>query len=118
MIDAIAVILLACGTLLMAIAGIGLLILPDFLCRSHAVAKSMTLGIILLLIAAGIHVHSGPGQFKMVLAVFFQLFTIPIASHLLGRLAFRKNISRWRETPLDDHRRRDVEKIYSGNSNE
>jgi len=104
MTELISGILLIIGSLLMLLAGIGLLVLPDFLCRSHAVAKGMTLGIVLILISSGIQMDTSSARIKIALAVLFQLITIPVAGHLLGMVAFRKNIPRWKERPLDDHR--------------
>ena len=99
-------ILVLSGALLMLAAGIGVLRLPDVLCRSHAVAKAMPLGIFLLLL--GLWVDQGERQtaLKILLAIFFQVLTIPIGSHLLGLQAFRQDIPRWRHRPLDDHRLR------------
>lgn len=97
-------ILVLSGALLILVAGIGVLRLPDVLCRSHALAKAMTLGIFLLLL--GLWVDQGEKQtaLKILLAIFFQVVTIPIGSHLLGLQAFRQDIPRWRHRPMDDHR--------------
>jgi multicomponent Na+:H+ antiporter subunit G len=92
------------GSLLILASAIGVLRLPDVLCRSHAVAKALTLGIFLMLL--GLWVHQGERQtaLKILLAIFFQVLTIPVGSHLLGLLALQKNIPRWRHRPMDDHR--------------
>lgn len=105
MIEALTGLLLLAGVALMALAGVGLLRLPDFLCRSHAVAKGMTLGIVLILGATALQTDSEPARIKLLLAMAFQLGTIPVASHVLGLLAYRKNLPRWRERPIADHRR-------------
>lgn len=100
-------ILVLSGALLILAAAIGVLRLPDVLCRSHAVAKALTLGIFLMLL--GMWVHQGEKQtaLKILLAIFFQLVTIPVGSHLIGLLAFQKDIPRWRQRPMDDHRVQD-----------
>jgi multicomponent Na+:H+ antiporter subunit G len=91
----------------MLTAAVGVVRLPDVLCRSHAVAKGLTLGIFLLLL--GLWVDQGERQaaFKILLAIIFQLITIPVASHLVGLLALQKNLPRWRHRPMDDHRKRE-----------
>ena len=94
------------GALLILIAAIGILRLPDVLCRAHAVAKALTLGIFLMLLGLWLHLGERQSTLKILLAIFFQLVTIPISSHLIGLLAFQKNIPRWRERPMDDHRAR------------
>jgi multicomponent Na+:H+ antiporter subunit G len=97
-------VLILSGSGLMLIAAIGLLRLPDLLCRSHAVAKASTLGIFLLLTALALHVGGHNSVLKILLAIVFQLITIPVSSHLVGLLALRKNLPRWRNRPMDDHR--------------
>ena len=87
------------GSVLMLVAAIGIVRLPDLLCRSHAVAKASTLGIFLLLAALWLHPTDGPTGLKVLLAVIFQLVTIPLSSHLVGLLTLRKNLPRFRGQP-------------------
>ena len=91
------------GTLFIVVAGIGLLRLPDVLCRSHAVAKAMTLGIILMFVGLYLHLSQGDTNtgLKIILAILFQLLTVPVSSHLLCQLAKQKGLPRWRERPVD-----------------
>jgi multicomponent Na+:H+ antiporter subunit G len=104
MIEVVIVILLLAGVALMLLAAVGVLRLPDFLCRSHAAAKATTLGIVLILAAVGLQLESEPARIKLLLSICFQLATIPVASHVLGLVAYRKNLPRWRGRPMDDHR--------------
>jgi len=93
--------LLITGSGLFLLAALGLLRLPDPMCRSHGVAKGTCLGILLILLATGLALH-GNGVSLLILATgIFQLLTTPISAHLIGRLAFRKNIPLWRTGPLD-----------------
>ncbi|MDW8309963.1 MAG: monovalent cation/H(+) antiporter subunit G, partial [Verrucomicrobiales bacterium] len=62
-------------------------------------------GIALILAATALQLESEAARIKLLLAVVFQLGTIPVASHILGLLAYRKNLPRWRERPMADHRR-------------
>ena len=84
------------GIFLRVTAAIGLVRLPDLYCRSHAVAKASSLGIFLLLIALWLHLSPEVSGLKLVLAIVFQILTIPISSHLVGLLAQQKNLPRWR----------------------
>jgi multicomponent Na+:H+ antiporter subunit G len=63
----------------------------------------MTLGLILVLVGLWLFLGLETAGIKVPLAVLFQFLTIPIASHLLVRLAYRKNIqnvaSRNKEAP-------------------
>jgi len=104
MIDVVTAVLVLGGSLLILIAAIGVSRLPDVLCRSHAVAKAMTLGIFLMLMGLWVHQAEEQPALKILLAIFFQLVTIPVASHLIGLLAFQQDIPRWRQRPMDDHR--------------
>jgi len=95
--------LILTGSLLMLVAAIGLVRLPDVLCRSHAVAKALTLGIFLILVSMWLLLGEKQVGLKILLAIFFQLVTIPVSSHLLGQLAMRKNVERWKSRPASHH---------------
>jgi multicomponent Na+:H+ antiporter subunit G len=86
--------LVAGGAFFMVVAAVGAVRLPDVFCRSHAVGKAMTLGIILLLLALGVLVKEA-AWWKIFLAIGFQLATIPVASHLFCLVAHRKMVRRW-----------------------
>ena len=97
--------LLLVGVAFILTGSIGVVRLPDVLCRSHAVAKALTLGIFLMLLGLWLFLaHEGKGL-KIALIIAFQILTIPVSGHLIGRLAMNKNIRRWRHRPVDDHRR-------------
>ncbi len=104
MTDLLTSFLVLSGASLILASAIGVLRLPDVLCRSHAVAKALTLGIFLMLL--GLWVHQGEKQsaLKIFLAIFFQVVTIPVGSHLIGLLALQQNIPRWHHRPMSDHR--------------
>jgi multicomponent Na+:H+ antiporter subunit G len=97
-------ILVLSGAFLILAAAIGVLRLPDVLCRAHAVAKALTLGIFLTLLGMWVYLGEKQTALKILLAIFFQVVTIPVGSHLIGLLAFDKDIHRWRHRPMDDHR--------------
>lgn len=99
--EALTVLCLLTGVGLMMTAAIGLLRLPDVLCRSHAVAKASALGIFLLLIAMWMRLAADVSGLKLLLAIIFQMLTIPVSSHLVGMLAQEKNVARWKERPPD-----------------
>lgn len=73
---------LSSGVLFILIANLGILIMPDVICRAHALSKAVTLGILLMLI--GLWIHLGPEAvgLKVFLTILFQFITIPISSHL------------------------------------
>jgi multicomponent Na+:H+ antiporter subunit G len=104
--DFATVFLLLVGSFFILTAAIGIIRLPDVLCRLHAVAKALTLGVFLLLLALWVHLGEKQTAFKIMVAIFFQIVTIPVSSHLISLLAFQKDLPRWRHRPMDDHRAR------------
>lgn len=100
--------LILTGALFILTAAIGVIRLPDVLCRSHAVGKALTLGMFLMLLGLWVHLGDSNTALKITLAIFFQVVTIPLASHLVGLLALQKNLPRWKERPVADHRKQDA----------
>ena len=94
-------VILSSGVLVITIACYGLVKLPDIFCRSHAMGKAMTLGISLCLIALWLHIGTDEAGLKILLAVFFQFLTIPIAAHLLCFLGKVHGVKRWNSRPMD-----------------
>lgn len=78
--------LIAGGGFVLA-GGIGLLRLPDFFTRLHAAGVTDTMGAGLILV--GLMVEGGLSQtsIKLLLILFFMLFTSPTATHALAKAA-------------------------------
>lgn len=70
------------GVVFIFIANFGILTLPDLFCRTHALSKAITLGILLMLIGFWIHLGSEAVGLKVFLILLFQFITIPISTHL------------------------------------
>lgn len=75
------------GSLLVLLAGIGVLRFRDVYTRMHAATKVSTLGIALVGLAAAIGLDGG--RAKILIAVAFTFVTAPSAAHLVGRAAHR-----------------------------
>jgi multicomponent Na+:H+ antiporter subunit G len=83
------------GAIVVLVATIGLLRFPDAICRAHAVGKGLTLGLALLLTGLWLDLYQDVAGWK-VLAIIVLLFaTLPVASHLIARLAVRKGLARY-----------------------
>lgn len=95
LLDALGVVLLAGGVFFVMVAAVGAVKLPDLYCRAHALGKAMSLGLILTL--AGYWLIAAPpgAWWKLVLAIVFQLVTIPVSAHLFCVIAYRKRVRRW-----------------------
>jgi len=98
--NAAAMLLIAAGAFFLLVSAVGLLRLPDFLSRTHAVGKSETLGSLLVL--SGLAVHHGLAleSAKLFLILFFVAATNPVGIHTLTRAALRRGDTPW-DHPVD-----------------
>lgn len=87
MIETLAGVAVVVGSALVALAGLGVLRLPDLYSRMHAATKATTMGIGLVTIAAALAIPGAAAKaFLASMAIFF---TAPSAAHLIGRGAYR-----------------------------
>ena len=80
---------LVLGCLFTLFAAIGLLRLSDVLARMHTTAKPQVLGVVLALVGVGLQLRSGTDVAMLVAIGAFQLLTVPVAAHMVGRAAYR-----------------------------
>jgi multicomponent Na+:H+ antiporter subunit G len=80
------------GAVLALIAAIGMFRMPDVYARLHVATKPATLSLVATLAAAAIRAPSWGAAALLVLALVLQLWTIPAASHLLGRATRRSGL--------------------------
>ncbi|MGI9510843.1 MAG: monovalent cation/H(+) antiporter subunit G [Geminicoccaceae bacterium] len=104
MIEFLVATFLILGGAFAAIAGLGLLRLPDVLIRMHASTKAGTLGVGLIVIGAAIHFGDLFVITKAALIIIFLLLTAPVAAHLIGRAAYRSGTPLWSATVIDEWR--------------
>ncbi len=100
--DLLVSILIILGGGFAAIAGLGLLRLPDVLIRMHASTKAGTLGVGLIVLGVSVHFASSLVITKALLIIAFLLLTAPVAAHLIGRAAYRRRIPLWDRTLMHD----------------
>lgn len=100
--DILSWVLLAAGGILVMIGGIGLIRLPDFFSRLHAVSIPDTLGA--GLITVGLIIQAGPTQvsLKLLLILLFLLFTGPTSTHALAKAALQGKLTPQVHEPGDD----------------
>jgi len=77
------------GALLSLGAAIGLLRFPDLLSRMHAATKPQVLGLFLLLAAIGLQMRTWWVWPVLAVAWIFQLLTVPVSAHMVGRAGYR-----------------------------
>lgn len=91
----IGVVLVSAGIFFLAVSALGLLRLPDFYTRAHAVAKSETLGLLLVLVGLAFLNRFGPGSPQLLFIAAFAFIANATAMHALARAALRAEIEPW-----------------------
>ncbi|MXW31152.1 MAG: monovalent cation/H(+) antiporter subunit G [Chloroflexi bacterium] len=89
-------VLIALGLAFMVITALGMIRLPDFYSRVHAVSKSETLGITLVLLGLILHEGTTMVSLKIGLILVFVAVANPVGAHLLTRAALRTGQMPWR----------------------
>ncbi len=93
---ALVLLLLASGLLFHAAASLGMIRLPDFFTRLHALSKAETVGTMLTLAAVALWEGASLTSLKVgFVAVFFFLGN-PGAAHAVARAALRAGLPPWR----------------------
>lgn len=88
----VAAILLVAGSLFAAIAGLGVLRLPDLYTRMHAASKAGAVGAGLILLGVAFAALDYAVVLRSVLGILFLLLTTPVSAHLLARSALRAGV--------------------------
>ncbi|ABY23937.1 potassium efflux system protein [Renibacterium salmoninarum ATCC 33209] len=101
-IDLLTAIFLILGALLSLAAAIGLLRFPDLMSRMHAATKPQVLGLFLLLAAMALQLRSWSVLPILLVAWIFQLLTVPVSAHMVGRAGYRTKHLRKETLSQDD----------------
>lgn len=90
--SAISMVFIVLGIIFMLAGSIGMLRLPDFYSRSHAISKSDTLGVIFVI--GGLIIYEGFTQssLKLLFIILFIALSNPVGSHALARAALKKGL--------------------------
>ncbi|MEX5297940.1 monovalent cation/H(+) antiporter subunit G [Kocuria sp. CPCC 205292] len=93
--DAAAAVCLVVGALMSLAAAIGLVRFPDLLTRMHAGTKPQVFGLLLMLTAVALE-NRDPVMIPLILLGWiFQLLTVPVSAHMVGRSTYRsKHLNR------------------------
>lgn len=94
--------LVAIGVVLMVLAAVGVLRLPDVFIRASASTKAAGLGVALILAGVALLAPSANAAVKLFAAILLQFATAPIAGHVIGRAAYRSGAPLWRGTDHDE----------------
>ena len=94
--------LVVLGTLLIVLAAFGLLRMPDIYLRLSATSKSSSLGIACVLAGVALLMQDTGVTFRALIIVAFVVLTVPVASHILGRAAYRAGTKLWAGSVVDE----------------
>ena len=97
----IAAVFLVIGAAFLLVSCVGLLRLPDFYTRAHAVGKSETLGSMLILIGLALYNGLTLSSAKLLLILVIIAVTNPTATHALTRAAMRSGLKDRKSTRLN-----------------
>jgi multicomponent Na+:H+ antiporter subunit G len=88
-IDVVSAVFMIVGAFMSLAAAIGLLRFPDLMSRMHAATKPQVLGLFLLLAAVGLQLRTWWVWPVLLVAWIFQLLTVPVSAHMVGRAGYR-----------------------------
>lgn len=91
-VDGLSWLLLVAGGIFVLISTIGMLRFPDFFTRLHAASITDTLGALLVLAGLGLQAGLSLVTVKLLLILFFILFTTPTAAHALAKAAMHAKL--------------------------
>jgi multicomponent Na+:H+ antiporter subunit G len=95
-------ILASLGSLFLLLAALGSIKFPDFFTRMAAISKASTLGTACLLFAPVVAKFSWHSFGVTFFALAFLFLSVPVASHLLGRAAYKQKVPRFKNTQIDE----------------
>lgn len=104
--EILAVALMGLGALLLLVAAIGIVRMPDLFLRMSATSKASSLGAGCVLLAVAVSAEHPSVAWRAVAGVAFLFLTAPVASHMIGRAAYLSGVPLWRGTVCDDLRGR------------
>jgi len=100
--SALTVFLLSVGSLFCLLAAIGIVTMPDLYTRMQAASKSATLGVTSLVLGAAVYFEEADVTVRCLLTCVFFVVTIPAASHLVARAAYRSHEPLSPDTTIDE----------------
>ncbi len=88
----LSIIFIVAGIFFMFVGSVGVITLPDFYSRTHAVSKSDTLGIMLVIFGLIVFEGFTMNSVKLTLIVLFVMLSNPIGTHALARAGYMRGV--------------------------
>lgn len=101
-VEIVAAVLIGAGLLLGVVSAIGLNRFDGVLMRIHAASKPQVLGLILVFSGAALVAGSWSLAAFLLVVLLAQMLTIPVASVMVGRAAFRRGFVRGGDYAVDE----------------
>lgn len=90
------------GALFVLMAAVGIVRMPDTYLRISVTTKAATLGIGMIMLAAGIYFYELAVITKVLAIILFLLLTAPVSAHLIGRASYFSGVKLWEKSVEDD----------------
>ncbi len=87
--DLIGAVFLVGGAFFCLGGALGLVRFADVLARMHAATKPQVFGLLLVLLGVGFSIREPKVWLTLLVVILLQVLTAPVASHLIGRVAYR-----------------------------
>jgi multicomponent Na+:H+ antiporter subunit G len=100
--DIVASVCVLSGVSLGLLAAIGIHRFGDVFARMHAATKPATLGLVLVMIGAGLRADDPDTAVKLALVAVLQFITAPIGAHMVGRAAYQAGVELSDTTAVDE----------------
>ena len=102
--DVVTVALMVIGGVLMLLAAVGVVRMPDLYSRMQSATKASTLGVGCTMLAVAIDFADLGIATRVLLIVAFVFLTAPISAQMIGRAAYYVGVPLWKGTTLDELR--------------
>ncbi len=89
------------GVVMIMLAAVGLIRLPDVYMRSHAAGKAATLGVCCVLLGSALGLGGAGALVRVFVAIIFLFVTIPVGAQLIARAALRNEVLPHPDTRVD-----------------
>lgn len=117
LLDAAAAVCLVVGCLMSLAAAVGLVRFPDLLTRMHAGTKPQVFGLLMLLTGVALATRTVAMLPLIALGWVFQLLTVPVSAHMVGRSAYRtKHLKR--DTLTQDDLQAVIDRANAGSADD
>jgi multicomponent Na+:H+ antiporter subunit G len=102
--ETITALLLLAGSAFGLLAAVGLARMPDVFTRMQASTKASTLGLGCLLAGTALQLGDPASIVRAASIGAFVMLTLPVASHVIARAAYLRDVPLWEGTVIDQRR--------------